>query len=202
MSNSELYTIDKILDDIIEIYKLDLSGTDARKKYQQKIYRTLHNTKIWDKGIIKKNGKKEIRYFSEQQKQELLCSSDLYDYVRNNSESDKIKNSMRYKDLQEEIAKRRESYISYLDSQEQIPSSEGAPYISQEEYESTKNSMMLTAIFEHFFTPINDSLLENDLYKTLFVDGLGLTNEVIEAEQRLNNPKGSYFKEIKIKPEK
>ena len=47
---------------------------------------------------------------------------------------------------------------------------------------------MLTAIFERFFTPINDSLLEHDLYAVMMEDELDITTEQIEAEQRLNSP--------------
>lgn len=56
---------------------------------------------------------------------------------------------------------------------------------------------MIEAIFNYIFGEFNTELLENDLNNILLADDLDLTVEIIEAENRLNNPKGNYFQDVK-----
>lgn len=191
----EPYSVDELVESIIIEYDL-FDDEEVRATYKAKLYRALHNTGIWDKGIEKGNGKKKQKYFSEQQKQKLLASPDLYDYVREHSKSQCIKESKRYKEVKQEIKERSDAHIAYLDSrtQDEWRGSDNAPYISQKEFRDCRNAIMLTAIFERFFTPINDSLLEHDLYAVMMEDELDITTEQIEAEQRLNSPEGNYYR--------
>ena len=70
---------------------------------------------------------------------------------------------------------------------------EDVPYISNKEFQNYKNSMMLTALFEKFFTPINDELLINDMTQVFIIrDEASLDVADIEAEQRLAHPEGNY----------
>lgn len=135
-------------------------------------------------------------YYTEQHKQAILCEKTLYDYVRSNSTSEEIKNRKRYNELQKDIEVRREAHIKYLDSQTQDDENSIAPTITDQEFQDYKNTLMLTALFERIFTPINDDLLYNDLYQTQIIkDELNLQAADIEAEERLQHPNGSYYHE-------
>lgn len=58
-----------------------------------------------------------------------------------------------------------------------------------------RQNMMIEAIFSHFYTEFNDSLLTADLNILLFRDEMNLTDAQIEAEYRFANPNGAYYKE-------
>lgn len=193
MSNQDLFTVDAIVESLIAKYELDTTAENYKNVYKQYVYRVMHAAKIWDKGIVKSSGKKTTRYFTAKQKQELEYLPKVYDYLRDNSTSAVLKNSKRYKDFQKEIDARRIEQISYLDERES--NDDNAPVITTEHFNATKQAMMLEAIFNLFFTPFDDSLLESDMYRVhITADELCLTPEDIEAENRYSHPEGNYFR--------
>ena len=193
--NKDLYSVKELVDSIIDEYQLSNINNKEWASYRQKVSRTLKESGIWDKGIAKKTGKKTIMYFSKQQRQELLSNKSFYDYVRVRSTSVEIKNSKRYDEIQKAIEERRISHIEYLNSLETDNTDKNAPIITNKELREYKNNMMLTALFEHFFTPIDENLLLNDLYQVHIIeDELNLQFEDIEAENRLSHPEGYYYK--------
>ena len=165
--------------------------------YRQQICRTFQKLGLWDKAIIDRNGKKETRYFTEHQRQLLLVEPNFYDYVRAKSDDEGLQNSKKYADIQRDIATRREAHIEYLNSLN-MDENEDIPYISNDMFRRVKNDIMLKALFELFFTPLDEALLMNDLYQTqLLADELSLEPIDIEAEHRLTHPEGNYYKKIK-----
>lgn len=191
-----LYTLDELTRSIIDDFQLQCNTDESRNTYRMRIYRALQKLGIWEAGIEQVNPKtkKKCKYFTEHHKQAILSEKTLYDYVRNNSRSDKFSKSKRYDEMQKSIDIRRNEHIKYLDSRTQEHSEADIPVITQEEFHNYKNSMMLTAIFEKFFTPINDELLYNDLYQIQIIkDELNLQIEDIHAEERLQHPNGAYF---------
>lgn len=194
----DIYSIAELVDSIIEEYQLPTDGDDAWSTYRQKVSRTLKNTGIWDKGIQKTVGKKTIMFFTYQQRQELLSEKTFYNYLRDRSLSDEIRNSKRFDEIQKAIEERRISHIEYLDSREMGDHDENVPVITDKEFKEYKRDMMITALFEKFFTPIDDKLLLNDLYQVQIIeDELDLQVEDIEAEHRLSHPNPYYYKERK-----
>ena len=193
-----LYTIKELTQSIIDEYQLDCSTDSAFEVYYMRIYRALQKKQLLKAGIEKINPetKRKFMYYTEQHKQAILCEKTLYDYVRSNSTSEEIKNRKRYNELQKDIEVRREAHIKYLDSQTQDDENSIAPTITDQEFQDYKNTLMLTALFERIFTPINDELLYNDLYQTQIIkDELNLQAADIEAEERLQHPNGSYYHE-------
>ncbi len=193
-----LYTIKELTQSIIDEYQLDCSTDNAFEVYYMRIYRALQKKQLLKAGIEKINPetKRKCMYYTEQHKQAILCEKTLYDYVRSNSTSEEIKNRKRYNELQKDIEVRREAHIKYLDSQTQDDENSIAPTITDQEFQDYKNTLMLTALFERIFTPINDDLLYNDLYQTQIIkDELNLQAADIEAEERLQHPNGSYYHE-------
>lgn len=186
------YTVSDLIDKLIEEYKLE-NPKNNRSAYTAEVYRILHETGIWDHAIIEKKGKKKLRYFSEQQKNNLIANKRMYNYLIKSSTSDEIRSQRAYEKIQEDIRKRRERYIEHLSSLKNTENSL-APRLSDDEFIQCKNNMMLQAIFECFFTPINESLLYDDLYQMLLKDELDITIKDINAEKRLSHPEGNYYK--------
>lgn len=194
----DLYSIKDLVDSIIDEYQLSTEDENAWSTYRQKISRTLKESGIWDRGIAKKTGKKTTMYFTEQQRQELLSEKTFYNYLRDRSKSEEIRNSKRYDEIQKAIEERRISHIEYLASLETGSIDKNAPVITDKEFRDYKRDLMITALFEKFFTPIDDKLLLSDLYQVQIIeDELDLQVEDIEAEHRLSHPNLYYYKEKK-----
>lgn len=194
----DIYSVAELVDSIIEEYQLPTDGDDAWGTYRQRVSRTLKSTGIWDKGTKKTVGKKTTMYFTYQQRQVLLSEKSFYNYLRDRSKSVEIKNSRRYDEIQKAIDERRIEYIEYLDSLDMSERDENNPVITNREFKEYKRDMMITALFEKFFTPIDDELLLTDLYQVqIFKNELCLQVEDIEAEDRLSNPNPYYYKERK-----
>ncbi|MBQ2884813.1 MAG: hypothetical protein IJE43_13720 [Alphaproteobacteria bacterium] len=198
MKENKLYSIAQLVDSIIIEYNLPTDSKPNDKtiwtSYRQKISRVLKESGIWDSGIDNTVGKKTTKYFTEQQKQRLLADKSLYDYLRDRSQSEEIRNSKRYQDVQDAIETRRIAHINFISSQTQDDIENNIPIITNEKFRKVKNDMMLKAIFEKIFTPINEELLLNDLYQVLiFEDELALDTADIEAEHRLSHPEGYYY---------
>lgn len=192
----DLYSIKDLVDSIINEYQLSTEDENAWSTYRQKISRTLKESGIWDKGIAKIKGKKTTMYFTEQQRQELLSEKTFYNYLRDRSKSEEIRNSKRYDEIQKAIEERRISHIEYLASLETGSIDKNAPVITDKEFRDYKRDLMITALFEKFFTPIDDKLLLSDLYQVQIIeDELDLQVEDIEAENRLSHPNLYYYKE-------
>lgn len=190
----DIYSVKELVDSIIEEYQLPNQDKDAWSAYRQKISRTLKKSGLWDKGIPKIVKKKTIMYFSEQQRQELLSEKSFYDYLRDHSDSKEIRTSKKYDEIQKAIEERRISHIEYLCSLETGDPYKNTPIITNKEFQDYKHDMMLTALFEKFFTPINEKLLLSDLYQVSIIeDELNLQITDIEAEHRLSNPEGAYY---------
>ncbi len=204
---SEKYSVADLVNEIINEYNLphekkiknkkeiiDQQSTDW-KNYRQQVSRALKQLGIWEKGVIVQKGKKKTRYFSKQQKQMLLSSKKMYDYVRNNSSDTLKQNSKRYKEIEKIIDDRREEEVNFLLSQSMDDYDPNIPTLTIDEYWKYKERIMLLALFEKFFTPIDDKLMHNDIYRLKFKDELDLQVEDIEAEERWNNPGKYYYHE-------
>ena len=194
---SKLYTLEELTESIINDFKLDRSGEDAFHRYYQKIYRTLNACGFLKTATKKTNPgtKRQCRYYTEEQKRAILAEKTLYDYVRKNSTSKRIKNSKKYSEIQIDIKRRRNEYFDMMNDLIDNPPDENTPYISNKEFQNYKNSMMLNALFEKFFTPIDDALLRSDMTQVFITrDEASLEISDIEAEQRLSHPQGIYYK--------
>lgn len=196
----KLYSVSEMLLEANARFKLK-NYYDDSSAYNMQFRRILKSSGIWEKGInadeikTENNYKKNERLFTKSQMEDLFAEERIYDYLRKYSTLDEYKNAPKYKDAVKEIKKRRENYIDYLDEREKDNESyDGIPYISKEELTSKKNSLMIEAIFNLLFTNFDTDLYEHDLSAVLCSDELGLTPKIIEAEKRLSNPNGSYFK--------
>lgn len=184
------YNIEEIVDFIIKEYNM-FDDESAKSNYRMKIYRALNSEGIWEKGVDTLNGKKCPRRFTETQLRQLLGSEKMYDYVRKNSKT--LKDSPSYKDVMNEIASRRNRYIEYLDEQETSNEEIENQCFSDKEIIEKRNSIMIEAIFNVFFTEFNLGLFKHDLNTVYFSDELGLSPEILESEKRLASPENNYY---------
>ena len=198
-----LYSLKELTDSIVEEYKLEYGDNDMEENYLQRITRALKSNGFWDNAIIRinPNTKRKTRYFTEGQRQSILAEKTLFNYVRDHSSSRDIRDSKRYDEYSRAIETRREEHMSFLgslqddfDDEKLSDNEKNLPYLRSSEYKLYKVNMMLSALFELYFTPINDSLLFNDVQRVLkFKDDLNLTVEDIQAEDRLDHPEGIYY---------
>ena len=126
---SKLYTLEELTESIINDFKLDRSGEDAFHRYYQKIYRTLNACGFLKTATKKTNPgtKRQCRYYTEEQKRAILAEKTLYDYVRKNSTSKRIKNSKKYSEIQIDIKRRRNEYFDMMNDLIDNPPDENTP---------------------------------------------------------------------------
>lgn len=192
-----LYSIADIVSVAIDKYHMNDSET-LRKTYYQYFRRTMKKIGMFDIGEKILNGKNHTMFYTEQQMHKIFCTEKIYNYVRENSKDEEIRKSDRYKEVKEKISNRRQAQIDFLGkiNQEYFDTLD-TPCITNQELNNKKFSIMIEAIFNYIFGEFNTELLENDLNNILLADDLDLTVEIIEAENRLNNPKGNYFQDVK-----
>lgn len=198
---SKMYSINEMIEVAIDEYKLETEETKAAalngKKYYQKFQRALKSKDVnfWESAPVQTRVKTKAKVFSEEQMRVLFSSKEMYDYLRDNSMDEEIRNSNRYDEVAKEILKRKADYIAYLE--ENGLDEEDIPSVRHEDVMKIKENMMIEAIFNLFFTPFNEELLEQDLTYLFLRDEMALTREQIEAERRFANPYGIYYKEKK-----
>lgn len=200
---SNFYSVKDILDEANKRFHLE-NFYDNIENYNIQFRRVLNDSGIWEKGVLVSeiNGetdkKKNERLFTKSQMEDLFAEKRIYNYVRKHSKLEKFKNAPRYDDISNEIKSRRKKYIDYLNEQENNNETyDGEPYISQEELISKRNSLMIEAIFNLFFTEFDINLFEHDLDTLLCSDELELTPKTLEAENRLKNPEQNYYSKKK-----
>lgn len=182
---------------LINEYKLENNSKENFIAYRQKITRVLKKLEIWDKGNAIHKGNKTIMEFSQQQIQTLITSKEMHDYLLERSESDVIKKQKKYDETMNIIENRRNDYIDSITEQANLDPFKPVitnPFISNEQLYSVANSIMIKAIFEIFYSPLDlDRLLDNLTLANITTDELALTVENIEAEERLSHPEDNYY---------
>lgn len=69
------------------------------------------------------------------------------------------------------------------------------PTITDKELHECKMNIMVTALFELFFTPVNEERLRADLMQWYILsDPINLTIEDFSARDRLDHPEGTYYR--------
>ncbi len=189
------YTLTEMTKSFIEEYKLDRSSENYIRQYNMKLKRTIKELDI--KGTEMKNPvtKRKATYYTEKEKQTILASKYMYDYLIEHSMSDKIKKRPKYDEIKEIIRNRMSNFYNVMLSEREDHSrNDGDPFISNAEFSNFKLFMMVQALFERTFTPIKDDLLLSDMENYFIKRNEGqLTPEDIAVEDRLNHPEGNYF---------
>ncbi len=191
----KIYTVADLTDCIIKEYHLETNTDSDRRKYYYQVRRVMVDLNLLEQGEKRMNPKthRMAMFYTEEHKQQILSCKKMFNYVRNNSELSTLSKSPRYDEMQIIINRRREKHIQYL-SQLTTGDETSAPYITDKEFEDCKTRMMIEALFDKWFTRIDDDLLRLDLELAyIYKDESNITREVTEAEIRLAHPEGFYY---------
>lgn len=199
---ADYYNLRELTKKIIEEFKLDIKDeeyieieeTKSFYSYYQRIRRALKEIGEFNKGVYKKDPvtKRKNMCYSEAQKQMILSEATFHDYVINHSIDEDIKNKKNYKDYQRVLLEYRKEYFNSLSTKNE---DEGVPCISDEEFNQYKMKMMITAVFEHFYTSIDDDLFRYDLERiNIYMNDAHPEIEDLRAAERLKHPEGYYYR--------
>ena len=191
------YTIEELTDSIINKYDLELINDEQRRMYYQRIYRALKENDMLDKGVIMVNQKtkRKSRHYSETQKKILLEDEKLSDYLITRSNSIAIKNKIKNKNIRKEMEDLRNAAIEFFSAQKYDSADDKNPSLSEEYIRQRMSYMMLKAIFELYFTPIDEKMLKQDLWNIeIFLDETHPDPKLVKSRIRLEKPEGNYYK--------
>lgn len=160
-----------------------------RKQFETYVHHTRNQEgkTLWEASEDRKNkkaNKKSFYFFTEKEKNEILSSAEIYDYLIERSTSENIKNMPKRKQLQKEIDKAKEDWQNAQREAGFLPE----PYIgimpSETDVMTEKNMIMFTALFELFFEPIDGKLLSDDIFNSSYYGGDNETLDSIQSKLR------------------
>lgn len=165
----------------------------------QKIYTTKDGKNLWEKSTIRKKGaKKNSHIFFPNDKEKIVNSPELREYLSKRTTNETLRQTMRD---ELEAENENEVYRKMIESgemdeiQESLQKEPIIEFVLSEEFDQKLRDIMLEAIFLKFFTPINKTLLKSDMEMVRIVPFGEDTKETIQARRRLTDPK-NYYKEI------
>ncbi len=185
----------------IDEYSLKFDGESDLTRVKQSIRRAMVRLGILEDYVRKVNPETnhKCNYYSAQQRELIRNEPKFHDYLIDNSTDEKFRRGVRTKEFEKKKKACRDRYIESLGQQ-----ADDARY---DYYDSTsfvgpgvverRMAMMLTALFELFFTSFDEEQLRKDMnldMEAYNLEYLDLKPEHIEAKERLAHPEGSYFR--------
>ena len=173
-----------------QIEKYDIPDTEKnRSKLRIKFTRELQRLRYWDTAEKKVIGRNETRLFTDEQLNQLSIEVEPYLLKQGNVDIDEF----------EEYRQNFENYIEDIHNQ---TNESHQQQLEAEQYEAPKVTkreameVMLTALFEKFFEPLDFQKWNQDKATIHFAELTDMTNtDYVLASMRLNNPVQSYTKE-------
>lgn len=173
-----------------QIEKFDIPDTEKnRSKLRIKFTRELKRLGYWDTAEKKVIGRNETRLFSDQQLTDLSIEVEPYLLKQGNVD---IK----------ELEEYRQNFENYVEDIHNQTNESHQQQLEAEQYEAprvTKREameVMLTALFEKFFEPLDVQKWNQDKETIHFAELTDMTDtDYILASMRLKNPVQSYTKE-------
>ena len=194
MNKREVFTMPRYttLTDYVntQIEKYDIPDTEKnRSKLRIKFTRELKRLRYWDTAEKKVIGRNETRLFSDQQLNDLSIEVEPYLLKQGNVDI-------------EELEKYRQNFENYVEDIHNQTNESHQQQLEAEQYEAprvTKREameVMLTALFEKFFEPLDVQKWNQDKETIHFAELTDMTDtDYVLASMRLNNPVQSYTKE-------
>lgn len=188
-----MHTLSDFVDEQIEKYVLQTKNTPYEETFAKiriKAQRELQKLGYWQTAKTKVIGKAKTRLFTEEQLQELATVMKPY-FEKQAAKAIQAD----YQTLLENTSI-AEDYTLFTPEDKDYKltknSSRRDPYeITKKELEKKANAIMLKALFELFYTPLNYKKLENTMYT------LKLSDEpfkLAEAKHILEHPEGILYK--------
>lgn len=194
MNKREVFTMPRYttLTDYVntQIEKFDIPDTEKnRNKLRIKFTRTLQELGYWDNAEKRVIGRNETRLFTNEQLNQLSIKVEPYLLKQGNIDTEELEEyRQNFENYVEEISNQtNESYQQQLEAEQYEP-----PKVTKRE----AMEVMLTALFEKFFEPLDTQKWNQDKATIHFAELVDMTDtDYILASMRLNNPVQSYTKE-------
>lgn len=173
-----------------QIEKYDIPDTEKnRSKLRIKFTRTLQELGYWDTAEKRVIGRNETRLFTNEQLNNLSTEVEPYLLKQGNIDT-------------EELKEYRQNFEQYIEDVSNQTNETYQQQLEEEQYEPPKVTrkeameVMLTALFEKFFEPLDVKKWNQDKATIHFAELVDMTDtDYILASMRLNNPVQSYTKE-------
>ena len=173
-----------------QIEKYDIPDTEKnRSKLRIKFTRELQRLRYWDTAEKKVIGRNETRLFTDEQLNQLSIEVEPYLLKQGNVDI-------------EELEEYRQNFENYIEDIHNQTNESHQQQLEAEQYEAPKVTkreameVMLTALFQKFFEPLDLKKWNEDKATIHFAELTDMTNtDYILASMRLNNPVQSYTKE-------
>ena len=174
----------------MQIEKYDIPDTEKnRSKLRIKFTRELQRLRYWDTAEKKVIGRNETRLFTDEQLNQLSIEVEPYLLKQGNVDIEELEEyRQNLENYVEEISNQtNESYQQQLEAEQYEP-----PKVTKRE----AMEVMLTALFENFFEPLDVQKWNQDKATIHFSELSDMTDtDYVLASMRLNNPVQSYTKE-------
>ena len=173
-----------------QIEKFDIPDTEKnRNKLRIKFTRELQRLGYWDTAEKKVIGRNETRLFTDEQLNQLSIEVEPYLLKQGNVDT-------------EELEEYRQNFEKYIEDIHNQTNESHQQQLEAEQYEPPKvtkreaTEVMLTALFEKFFEPLDVQKWNQDKATIHFAELSDMTDtDYVLASIRLNNPVQSYTKE-------
>lgn len=175
------YSLNDIILEAMEKFKVEDEYQEKIPDRIRKQFETyVQNTKnqegktLWEASedhSYKDANKKSYHFFTEKEKDEIIYSDEIYDYLITRSNSEKIRNLPKRKQLQKEINKAKEDWQKAQKEAGFLPEPYTGTIPSATDVMAEKNMIMFTALFELFFNPIDEKLLSDDIFNSSYFGG-------------------------------
>lgn len=201
----EMWQVNDMINYCLEEYSIkNLSDTD-KANFRKRIVREMQNNpkpvSYWEQ-YVQTKGNQTVHLFPRIIAKR-ICDDNLFDYFKEFSSDDSIKNAPPINDVIE-MEKKAEEFrreMREMHENEKYIEDNNVIYVSAEEFEKKYFAIMIEALFHKFFEPIDKKLLRRDMEKTKLCSNLDEYDRAyIICRSRLENP-SSYCKEKKTEKE-
>ena len=194
MNKREVFTMARYttLTDYVntQIEKFDIQDTEKnRNKLRIKFTRTLQELGYWDTAEKKVIGRNETRLFTDEQLNQLSIKVEPYLLKQGNIDTEELEEyRQNFEQYIEDVSNQtNETYQQQIEAEQYVP-----PKVTKRE----AMEVMLTALFEKFFEPLDVQKWNQDKATIHFAELSDMTDtDYVLASIRLNNPVQSYTKE-------
>lgn len=198
------YNLNELVQSLIEEFNL-YDDDNARNNLYQYLYQYFKKTgaeKLAPRAV-NPTTKRECSYYSQAQRDALLDDETVVKHLCDIAEDSDYVNERLVKRV-EAVEAYNEAYCDYM--YEMAHSSPNDVKLEQDiwadnEVRRIKPQMMLEALFEVFFTPINEEELKKDLLMRREMPEPNPPYAHLEACERLKHPEGNYFSRRDCSPD-
>lgn len=195
----EKYTLDEVILEGMRIFQISANDNYSysrnkrvpeafRKKFESYVKKERPKDNpgktFWDEAVdetIKKGNKKLFHYFTADRMKEIIYSDEIYNYLHKQKYNCSLPTAQ---ELNEMIAESERNYVKFCEDHNFRVDHYVGEIPKEEELIQKSNAIMLTALYELFFEPLDLKLLYNDIYNESVYGGNSLTKEVILSQLR------------------